>query len=428
MPPTDNRLAGQLARLELLVRDGVTKLMQLAAVAAVLCLAYIVYGFITGGVTSWDALDPAARLRIGGNITQAVHYFNIILTVLVIAVSVVYHDEESLGYTFVVVGIALYYGVSMGFEYGAPGTVEGWIRSGNRPAMAVFNEGRLGGMLLGIPGAILCVMDLVRRIRAGVLRRSDHSALEYGGEVEEQAGDQRARPAPIAMFSKCWQLPYCREFIRNRCPIYHKRTKCWQHKVGCMCEEAVVRKAMEGMAEEARSEATNAAGQPLGQMLADSPEDARRFDLDSPDGKASKPTPPPPPRPKPVVINPRDVVIPVNDRITPWAKRERCRSCVIYNEHQRHKYGFFSPLLLVAVPTLMFLSMDRVLEVLKAAIDSADKVMVNLSLDPAATQRGMLNMNMTGDVANYIIIGCLGIILTTAVLRASETLIFRYKI
>jgi hypothetical protein len=38
-------------------------------------------------------------------------------------------------------------------------------------------------------------------------------------------------------------------------------------------------------------------------------------------------------------------LIPRNNKLTMAQKKERCRTCVIYNEHQRHKYKLTMPLL-----------------------------------------------------------------------------------
>ena len=42
--------------------------------------------------------------------------------------------------------------------------------------------------------------------------------------------------------------------------------------------------------------------------------------------------------------------------LTPEAKRERCRGCVIYNEHQRQKQKALTAVVLVGVPGLLILN------------------------------------------------------------------------
>jgi hypothetical protein len=141
----------------------------------------------------------------------------------------------------------------------------------------------LGGMVLGCAAILLQIVDVSVRVRHRAKYGSKGDQIKYGENVKEEADYQNI------FMGKCWQLPFCRKFVRQECPIYHSRRTCWKERVGCMCEEEVIRGAMEG---------------------------------------------------KPI---PRDAVaaaryIPHNNRYSPAQKAERCRQCVIYNEHQRHKY------------------------------------------------------------------------------------------
>src|SRR5882757_1818330 len=75
-------------------------------------------------------------------------------------------------------------------------------------------------------------------------KKEEFTAMEYGGNVREE---EPPKGAPIGVFAKCWQMVYCRDAIRKRCPIYHARTKCWKERVGCMCEENVIRHALDAI-------------------------------------------------------------------------------------------------------------------------------------------------------------------------------------
>src|SRR5205823_3893098 len=123
--------------------------------------------------------------------------------------------------------------------------------------------------------------------------------LKYGKGIKEEQNIRNT------FMGKCWQLPYCRKFVRERCLIYHSRRTCWKERVGCMCEEEVIRNAMENRT---------------------IPKDAVA---------AAK-------------------YIPVNNRITMAQKRERCRQCVIFNEHLKHQYRLFLPVTVAAFALLSF--------------------------------------------------------------------------
>jgi hypothetical protein len=111
----------------------------------------------------------------------------------------------------------------------------------------------------------------------------------------------------------------------------------------------------------------------------------------------------------------------------PQAKRERCRNCVIYNEHQRHKYQMTAPIVVLAVPAIAFWQVEALLEHLKTFLRTADRVMANLSFDPAVRNAGLASATTSSDVANFVMIGCLVVLATTLVLRWLEYAIFDLK-
>jgi len=145
------------------------------------------------------------------------------------------------------------------------------------------------GMALGVISMLVVVADVMSRVKARVKQGTKADQLKYGKGIKEEAGTQNI------FLGKCWQLPFCRKFVREKCPIYHAKTTCWKELVGCMCEESVIRNAMENK-----------------------------------------------PIPKDALL--ASNMIPRNNKLTDTQKKERCRNCVIYNEHQRHKYKVSVPI------------------------------------------------------------------------------------
>src|SRR5579862_7348680 len=151
---------------------------------------------------------------------------------------------------------------------------------------------QMGGIILGVISLGTMVGQISSKVKLRVKIGVKSDQLKYGKGVKEEADKQNV------FMGNCWQLPYCRKFVRERCPIFHAKRTCWREKVGCMCEEEVIRNAMEN--------------KPI-------PKDALL---------ASK-------------------MIPKNFRLTEQQKIERCKTCVIYNEHQRHKYKLMLPVMLL---------------------------------------------------------------------------------
>lgn len=407
-------------RFRIVFLDWTRKLLQLSAVATVAVIAYLGYGVVAGGATDWNSLDHAARVRILTNVGGAIQALNWSLAILLISSCILYVDEESLGYGLVAGACFLYFGVPFLISYTMPDALAQWTASHNPIILQLLAEVRLAGILLAVPGLALAVRDIVYRVTDGSRRnREKFTAMEYGGGVEEE---KPISPALIGAFAQCWRMPFCREFIRVRCPIYHARTRCWKERVGCMCEENVIRTAMADMMAEAEEEQTTQGPIDFASPVADE----RRIDLST-----GRPVEKPRPvrRAKPAEnIRPRDVKIPHNPNLSMAKKRERCRNCVIYNEHERMKYLFVVPIVVIAVPALVILKIDAIQTALQGALQTLDTLMQRMSLAPTTSAIGLQNLANQERIAQYAIIACLTMVATTAVLRFLEHCMFRLKV
>lgn len=268
-----------------------SKMLLIGAILLGICtlaMIYTAHNFTENPVTAKDALG----------VEPILHTFRIGLfagaVIFAIGVTLNFWGDIALGLTLGLAA-ALYFFAPQLLPYtgfiGEPRFAEA-----ERVTFFALNSLRISGMILGAFAIVIQLADAVVRIRDRSKYGTREEQLQYGKGTREEADFQNR------LLGKCWQLPYCRKFVREKCPIYHSRRTCWKERVGCMCEEEVIRGAM--------------------------------------DNKAI----------------PRDAVaaakyIPYNPRITPQQKAERCRQCVIYNEHQRHKYKVAVPL---AVASVMF--------------------------------------------------------------------------
>ncbi len=150
------------------------------------------------------------------------------------------------------------------------------------------------GLIALIPGVVLVVRDLQARVQRGLAMRR-FSDVAWGDE-EQRARRRRKRK----LYEKCWDMQYCRDFVRKVCPAWHKRKPCWRIKCGCYCDEHVILAAMTSGAVESHH----------GKAILQSLEADRRM----------------------------------RQELTPGQKRARCRRCTVYAEHQRQKYQIASAL------------------------------------------------------------------------------------
>ncbi len=236
-------------------------------------------GFMMFYVFGPNLTDP-------GKIQQATNNILILSKVLdagVLGLSVglgyLYFGEETLGPLILVGSAALY------FAPLALPSVAGTQSSAGTAALGAIQS---AGVLGGVVGIIIVLLSVIVAVRERATLGAKKDTLKLGKDV-------KAEKTQNVLLGSCWQLPFCRKFVRDRCPIYHSKRTCWRELVGCMCEEEIIMNAMQN---------------------------------------------------KPVAKNDlvaASAMIPRNHKLTDAQKRTRCKSCVIYNEHLRHKYRVTVP-------------------------------------------------------------------------------------
>lgn len=223
------------------------------------------------------------------------------------------------------------------------------------------------GQWLGICAFISIFGDIYRRITLRAKHGARADQMKYGKDV-------KAEKIENVFLGKCWQLPYCRKFIREKCPIFHSKRTCWKERVGCMCEEKIIGNAMKG-------------------------------EVISKDALAAA------------------VMIPRNPNISMAAKIERCRHCVIYNEHQRQKYKLFLPITIGSVIGIYFLFKPVLMAMLSGVVVSVDSVLKK------ATFQGDKTTDMSGLMWwKEILLVCFMLMFLAYMLKLLEFFIFKIKV
>jgi len=225
------------------------------------------------------------------------------------------------------------------------------------------------GLAIGIVGFIVLTIDVATRVRIRSREGARAEQLKYGKGIKEEADIQNV------FLGKCWQLPYCRKFVREKCPIYHARRTCWKERVGCMCEESVIRNAMAGK------------------------------------------------------LVPKDTIaaasmIPYNQSISDDKKIERCRQCVIYNEHQKHKYKLAMPMAILGLGGIYFAFREPLLNGVAGMVANLDRFVNNATLhtvSPSSNAKG-------GNFFHEFVLGAIMLIALAYVIRFIEFLIFKLKV
>lgn len=341
--------------------DSVARfLLYAGALATVVSVGFLVYTYLVTGASSSVSPEQARA-----NIQMFAQILVPGVLALGVGASIIFWGEEVLSVLLLMGAAALYF---------APAYLPMVVTQNSTPmGMAVLAALQRGGGMLGIIAVFVLLVDVFIRVRQRAEQGSKADQLKYGKGIKEERDIQNV------FMGKCWQLPFCRKFVREKCPIYLTRRTCWKEQVGCMCEEKVIANAMSGQV----------------------------FSKDALMSTA---------------------IIPRNNRLSKQAKFERCRTCVIYNEHQKHKYKLAVPGVLITLGLVYVLGRGQMTEWLSGFITTADRVVGAATFrSPGTSSLDTVNTQTFGAFKEIVLI-CLMLILMAYLLKLVEYLLFKLKI
>lgn len=284
-----------------------------------------------------------------------------------IGASMMFWGEEVLGVLVLGAGAAFYFAPAylpsmLGGEGGTTNPIPG----------LALQRLQTAGLGIGLVGLVVLGFDVTNRIQNRIKYGAKSDTLKYGKGVKEEDDMQ------LVFLGKCWQMSYCRKFVREKCPIYHAKRTCWRERVGCMCEEKVIANAMSGTISKDAIAATK--------------------------------------------------YIPYNNQIPMAAKVERCRHCVIYNERQRQKYKIALPMTVLAIAGLYVVLREPLKAATAGVAMRADKFLGTASM--AGGKTGALErVNNSGFIMMQEVLAAAVMIMALAyALKMTEFLIFKLKI
>lgn len=353
-----------------LVSSILGKVASLAGFALAVVLIYFLYALFSGYVAAYPQLyhrAPAQAAKIVGNL----HAASIILVIAAVAMLLytLLHlwEFNQLAPILALVGLALYFGPPF-----ALAQVLGNSMQGNAAAMTILVAlARVGQMLL-LAAAAHGVPALLKQLRTGFTGLGADSATRRAA---------RKQPGMIHPFSPCWRLPYCRPYIRDRCPRYQERKTCWRRKIGCLCDDDIMAAALMG----GEGTAAGARDKLILEFL-------------------------------PGAGGGRSTV----------GKRIKCKNCFIFLEHQRIKHRFVAPLSVPLVVGAFWYFQGQIEQAYASFCQWAARGVQAVAFGQVNT--GVLQETFTNPLVKWLILACFGVYALTYVLRFWEYLFFKLKI
>lgn len=394
-----------------------------AAIGALWLLASLIFGHYGEFATASKAVQQSAL----NNINLASTLLKLGLGVGSVLALLVYFGEEIIGY--LLVGGALM--VGLGIPYGFQQFGGDSFATGKSIALAKVYSGFFTAVYFPAAiGGLLIAYDVISRLIRAVRERPTVAVekMTYGTGAAKESGI----PPRTSILGKCWEGPYCREFIRTHCPIFLKRQACWKQRVGCYCEEDIVAAAVSKVT----GPTLPMAGSGGASRFGNTPPPANNFNSapaptdigftvigsDSRAGmtgmaSSSGLTPPPPPNNAPT--KPRKV------ELNNWQKAERCRNCVIYNEHQREKYQVLLPVTLIGAVVLCGFLAIQFHGNMGAVVTGLETLINRFSFLPGTSK---LNIGDSSSGVAWALIVAGTIMVLSKVLQLLEWCIFKIKI
>ncbi|HEY3297561.1 MAG TPA: hypothetical protein VGK34_02810 [Armatimonadota bacterium] len=366
-------------RISRVVDDCATFGMVVGGGAFICAAAYLLWGVFQGNLASVSMMATEQADRIVNNIVFGGKLLAISGVVLSLCSAVKQRGETLVGYALLAWGCMLCWGLPILVNSTlATASINSNIVQGMLTAYIVnsFRTVGIASLVLSIPFVLI---DFWQKL---VGARRDYPQRQATTVSKEPVAKEKAL---IPLF--CWQMPYCREHLRGHCSAYQSRKPCWLLKSGCYCDEEMLLRAMKK-----------------------SP--AQKVELLKEEyvQQATKP----------------------GNLLTDAQKRQRCRQCFIYSEHQKQKYRILSPFAFPVVAALMWMFYGDIIRILNRVLTGVDQFASAISFAPTEMQSALGKNLMASagatSTAEYILLGCIGLVVASYLLRGLEYLIFELQV
>lgn len=350
-----------------------------AAVVFALALAYTLYAVFGGGLKAYPTgYTPALAERLGQNVHLAAAALVWSAAALALCAVILWWGWEMAALLFLLAG-ALFY---VGLPYLGVPAISAYAMAAQpapRPGYAIVQAWRTVGMVGFGAGALFLVGWAWDRLQTSLA-----SARRTQGGLR------------LPFYSACWQTQYCKTDINRFCAPGRKgfRKSCWRHKSGCFCDASIGDRVLET----ARREAGPGAAKWFGtRAAAPAPTLADRFRS-------------------------------THHRVA--GQTIACADCPIYNYHEVQKHRILAPLVVVAIPALMYYHGDALRANYRAMVAALDRFALHLSFSPDST--AALSRQIHGafgePVVEYLVYALTGMLLITFAARLLEMWCFEWKL
>lgn len=332
-------------------------------------MLYLVFGHRLAGMASMKQADQTYMI-------QTVCYAGLLLKIGAVALAtglaIRFFYQENIGQMLALIGGAVYF-----FGPALITRITGGTLIKVPLYAEVVNEIAFVGLACLPAGGILLIRGMIERIQRCLARRI--AAGKTWGDEEERIKVHRTRKrVKLPLPDKCWEMAFCRDFVRDVCPAWRKKKPCWRVKSGCYCDEGTILKAMTaGTVDNIH---------------------ARGFLESLTSNKGPK--------------------------LSAKQKRIRCRRCMIYTEHQRQKYRLLSPLVFPLVGLMFVVFYGPIAAVAWNVLEKTDRFVSFLTYQTASQN----DFASSGSVVTALAVIWLATMVLNYTIRVLEWLVFDLQV
>lgn len=351
--------------------------LNIALIAFVISLGYILYGIFSGAL---NQLDAAQSARLASNLTL----MGEILTVsaFLAALSLVVMTLEEVAYTVLIgmVGAAMVFGMPILVASNLQGAATG-------PAMAIKLWTNNAGMSILFVVGLRLVLEIANQIRSVAIRTTAEQA------EDDTTVTKKKKYKKPGLWDRCWDMPYCHDAVREVCPAYKARRSCWRYGYGCNCDPSLIETLIRtGGASKGKTAVKATSTQKLqdGAYV--------RSDLQA-DGKAG-----------------------TVERTIP------CRKCPIFIEHQRQKFRIVNPIAIILTLVGFAFARQPLLEFYEMIINGMARIAARLTYGTAMVEAEQWVQYLNTSAVQVFFFIILGLFVLSYVLKAVEWLVLKRMI
>jgi len=214
-------------------------LFKICLAVSVLTLGYLLYAMLVVKVANpeLNQIRPEALDTIVGNLKLVGLVCTISTSVFALSITIAYFHVKDLILYMGAVGALFHFGMPFLFAR----LIVSQNGQGNAATNAILGSLTSGGKFVLVVAVIRGVFAAVDWIRMGPTIKKP----SVGFEQREKASVLKQRK--MNALSPCWQLPYCRDSIKEKCPAFVAKRRCWKFGRGCYCDEEMIQAIVRGM-------------------------------------------------------------------------------------------------------------------------------------------------------------------------------------